>query len=980
MKKIVYSCLFTLLFAVIFFTKKNYAQDAPQNTTLLGHLAYDTMQLANVWGYTANGKEYALVGTQWGLSVVDVTDPATPTQLAHVTATKGTWREVKTWGNYAYVTSETNPLTIVNLKNLPNSVEAWQWTGGVLNETDTISIYKTHSIFIDENGIGYLNGANSGYYGMVLIDIAQNPENPKVIATYNNYVHDCYARHDTIYTAEVYDGWFRVIDATDKSNLTIVNEVKTPKVFTHNTWLSDNGKYLYTTDEKEGAWVTSYDISDINDIKELDRYKSNPSKGSIPHNTHVLGNYVVTAHYKDGFTVADITYPDNIIQVASYDTSPFPSEGGYKGCWGVYPYLPSGNILASDMQKGLFIVGFEHKQACYLQGTVTASGTQKPIPNATVFVDSSNFAVTHFDGSYATGTANEGTYQVIASAYGYIADTFEVQLINAQITTLNIQLDTLIPPKATAAFAVQSQTGCAPFTLTFNNISENAPNGYVWKFLGSNTFMTNAQSPTVTYNNVGTYDVMLIAKSQYGNDTLILENYITVFPAFNAQVNATISPAATCANTPIQLNATLADPNSEVTNWEWTGDNLENANELNATATPNQAGENSYIITLYNQNNCFVTDTVSVQVFELPNFDLKFATEYQCFNDTTTLKLVNNGEPTVFTNYVWSNNLYSVQPAQAIINDTTQIYSLTVTDLNGCTGSASVKAYVPPPPVANIGVTPFCYSNPYIDIYFEPHNAIMHYFEVTKNDTLVKSYTYESGSPGSVVFSPISTGTYTVQMTAIGYCGETATTTQNFEVPPAIDQLIATYTCNQCTIQNDTLMIFDEAAPLSALITLQDAFANIYTINLVTVTEGNLQVGIPTQNFEIPITFLGDTHNQLSVTFTDTNGCQYTQLLNFSYGVFSGVPTNNNNPNTAFELNPTLLNTTDFVLKNNQFNNNTPTTVHIFNAIGQKIMQQNLYNHTTQIQLPKNTCNGLYYIQLQQQNQILGTQKIILQR
>jgi hypothetical protein len=34
---------------------------------------------------------------------------------------------------------------------------------------------------------------------------------------------------------------------------------------------------------------------------------------------------------------------------------PYPSPA-YQGAWGAYPYLPSGNILVSDMQNGLFVL------------------------------------------------------------------------------------------------------------------------------------------------------------------------------------------------------------------------------------------------------------------------------------------------------------------------------------------------------------------------------------------------------------------------------------------------------------------------------------------------------------------------------------------------------------------------------------------------------------------------------------------------
>jgi hypothetical protein len=40
-----------------------------------------------------------------------------------------------------------------------------------------------------------------------------------------------------------------------------------------------------------------------------------------------------------------------------YPTSSRSHQNGrYQGAWGVYPLLPSGNILVSDMQEGLFVI------------------------------------------------------------------------------------------------------------------------------------------------------------------------------------------------------------------------------------------------------------------------------------------------------------------------------------------------------------------------------------------------------------------------------------------------------------------------------------------------------------------------------------------------------------------------------------------------------------------------------------------------
>ena len=87
-----------------------------------------------------------------------------------------------------------------------------------------------------------------------------------------------------------------------------------------------------------------------NNIQEVDRIQSNPGSLSIPHNTHFDNNFLITSWYRDGTTVHDVTYPNNMIQVAYYD-SYSGSGDGFDGCWGTYPFLPSGLIISSDIKS-----------------------------------------------------------------------------------------------------------------------------------------------------------------------------------------------------------------------------------------------------------------------------------------------------------------------------------------------------------------------------------------------------------------------------------------------------------------------------------------------------------------------------------------------------------------------------------------------------------------------------------------------------
>ena len=41
------------------------------------------------------------------------------------------------------------------------------------------------------------------------------------------------------------------------------------------------------------------------------------------------------------------------------------------GCWGVYLYLPSGLIIASDFEAGFYVLDPDYKRAAYLEGVIT---------------------------------------------------------------------------------------------------------------------------------------------------------------------------------------------------------------------------------------------------------------------------------------------------------------------------------------------------------------------------------------------------------------------------------------------------------------------------------------------------------------------------------------------------------------------------------------------------------------------------------
>ena len=103
----------------------------------------------------------------------------------------------------------------------------------------------------------------------------------------------------------------------------------------------------------------SWDVTDLDNVEYLDEWMPFGGENYSAHNIFVKDNYLFISYYLYGLQVLDITDPANLIHVGAYDTYLQNSSYIYNGAWGVYPYLPSGNILISDRQTGLYVLDFE---------------------------------------------------------------------------------------------------------------------------------------------------------------------------------------------------------------------------------------------------------------------------------------------------------------------------------------------------------------------------------------------------------------------------------------------------------------------------------------------------------------------------------------------------------------------------------------------------------------------------------------------
>jgi len=332
-----------------------------QDTNLVGSWAYDNTY-NECWGVFINEREIAIIGSTEGTHFFDITDPSNTTEIAFVqgayTGGGVIHRDYHDYQGYLYAVCDegsSSTLQIIDMTDLPNSVQT------VYDSNDLFT--KAHNIYIDTATAKLYACASNSAMDVYNLNTAAGPTDPELIYSYNGvgHVHDAFVRNDSAYLNCGYDG-LRIFDFStvnqigDQPTLLATLTSYPDAGYNHSGWLSDNGMIYAMQDENHGYDVKLLDVSDFNNISVIETFNSGVDTMSMAHNSIIKGDNLYIPYYHDGLRVFDISNPLNPIQTWEYDTYAPLSYASYKGAWGVYPYLPSGNIIVSDMQTGLYII------------------------------------------------------------------------------------------------------------------------------------------------------------------------------------------------------------------------------------------------------------------------------------------------------------------------------------------------------------------------------------------------------------------------------------------------------------------------------------------------------------------------------------------------------------------------------------------------------------------------------------------------
>lgn len=225
---------------------------------------------------------------------------------------------------------------------------------------------------------------------------------------------------------------------------------------------------------------------------------------------------------------------------------------------------------------------------------------------------------------------------------------------------------------SSAGFTATPKSACAPLTVNFANASTGYDT-YTWNF-GEGTPATTYNASHV-YNTPGVYPVSLILKktSTCLNDTL--RDTIRVL---SCNINGVSKKLTVCTAACPVITASTSGPSPYTYSW--------NTGSTTQTINPCPSANTTYYVKITDASGVTHTDTTYVTITPVISAIIS-ASSATCSGSNTGSATANAGNGVSPFSYNWNNG----QTTATIINLNAGIYSVTVTDANGCTGTKTVS-------------------------------------------------------------------------------------------------------------------------------------------------------------------------------------------------------------------------------------------------------------------------------------------------
>ena len=338
------------------------------------------------------------------------------------------------------------------------------------------------------------------------------------------------------------------------------------------------------------------------------------------------------------------------------------------------------------------------------------------------------------------------------------------------------------PPVAN--FSADQDMGCAPFEVFFNDNSLGEPTEWAWVFEGGTPSTSDEQNPFVTYQNAGSFDVILTVTNSFGTDDFVMTELIVVAPHPEADFLYTIDG----------LNVDFENASLEYDALSWDFGDGFNSNQENPFHIYDEDGVYTVILTV--ENECGIdtyTEFVEIVTPPLPDFAASplsgcepLQVQFQNFSSTNAVDF--------FWSFEGGNPSSSALENPTVFYNNSGTFEVSLTAFNSAgENELTLTNYITVEPL------------PFADFTINPMGLSVEFVAATGNNDV---YIWDFGDGNSsMLASPVNDysepGTYTIMLITLNDCG-TDTTSQNLTIegaPSAGFSIEMTNLCAPATVQ-----------------------------------------------------------------------------------------------------------------------------------------------------------------------------------
>jgi hypothetical protein len=428
-------------------------------------------------------------------------------------------------------------------------------------------------------------------------------------------------------------------------------------------------------------------------------------------------------------------------------------------CIGLYAQITvtPNSACAGSTSFQVTITGFDANQiASSACGNITSGGITS---NNNIVVNASNFVLNR---NTNTITATLGIpSNISAGSYGFVVN-FQC---SPALSCTNCFTVNAVP---SVTLSANPTTICNGQT---SNLQANATagSGTITSYLWNNSIPANSTTYGATPSSTTQY-VVTVTNSNNCSSTASTQVTVNQLP----NLSPSVSPGTICQGSSATLSANATAGTGTISTYSWSS-TLGNV----ASGSVNPSSTTTYTITATNTANCSASGSTILNVNSRPTVTATAAPSSICNGETSVLFAnASAGSGTVST-YSWSSDLGNISGGTVSPGTTTQ-YTVTVTNSNNCTTSASTSVTVNNNPSVNPTATPgtICAGSASII------NA-----NATAGSGTITNYTWSDGLNGNAangdVF-PTSSTIYNVTVTNSNNCSSTGSLSVNVNAIPTV--------------------------------------------------------------------------------------------------------------------------------------------------------------------------------------------------